>query len=274
MSATASSYSPPEQLVVDKLVMTNECGTFIHAGGDLTVGSVLLDPNLDADGDGLPNGWEQAHGLDPLSSIGNDGADGDPDGDGLSNLEEYQLGTDPMDRTSPYHITAIHRQGSDVLVTWMTVNGKTNVLQSARGTANGSYSNNFTDLSPQIIAPGLLLCSQHQLPRCRRRDEYPRSLLPRAGRCRSSQSPMQRYQWLLFDADGTLFDFDRAEGRALEQAFGLIGVTFDPGYLVTYQRINRALWQAVERGEIKPVIVKLKRFELLLDAIGIASSCG
>jgi FMN phosphatase YigB (HAD superfamily) len=39
---------------------------------------------------------------------------------------------------------------------------------------------------------------------------------------------MQRYQWLLFDADGTLFDSDRAEVTALEQAFGLIGVAFDP----------------------------------------------
>ena len=83
---------------------------------------------------------------------------------------------------------------------------------------------------------------------------------------------MQRYQWLLFDADGTLFDFERAEGKALEQAFGLIGVTFDPGYLATYQRINLALWQAVERGEITPGVVKLKRFELLLEAIGIGRS--
>jgi beta-phosphoglucomutase-like phosphatase (HAD superfamily) len=32
----------------------------------------------------------------------------------------------------------------------------------------------------------------------------------------------------LFDADGTLFDFDRAGIAALEQAFGLIGVTFAP----------------------------------------------
>ena len=83
---------------------------------------------------------------------------------------------------------------------------------------------------------------------------------------------MHRYQWLLFDADGTLFDFERAEGQALEQAFGQIGVTFNPGYLATYQRINLALWQAVERGEIQPIVVKLKRFQLLLEAIGIASS--
>jgi len=80
---------------------------------------------------------------------------------------------------------------------------------------------------------------------------------------------MQRYQWLLFDADGTLFDFDRAEVAAFEQAFGLISVTFEPSYLATYQRINQTLWQAVEREEIKPAIVKLRRFELLLEAIGV-----
>ncbi len=83
---------------------------------------------------------------------------------------------------------------------------------------------------------------------------------------------MQRYQWLLFDADGTLFDFDRAEAAALEQAFGLIGVTYDPGYLTTYQRINQTLWQAVEKGGITPGVVKVHRFELLLEAIGSRSS--
>jgi FMN phosphatase YigB (HAD superfamily) len=42
---------------------------------------------------------------------------------------------------------------------------------------------------------------------------------------------MQRYQWLLFDADGTLFDYDRAESAALKQAFRMIGAAFDPAYL-------------------------------------------
>ena len=80
---------------------------------------------------------------------------------------------------------------------------------------------------------------------------------------------MQRYQWLLFDADGTLFDFERAEVTAFEQAFGLMGVKFEPSYLATYQRINQTLWQAVESGEIKPAVVKLRRFEILLEAIGV-----
>jgi len=78
------------------------------------------------------------------------------------------------------------------------------------------------------------------------------------------------YCWLLFDADGTLFDYDRAERAALEQALARLGVSFEPSYLPTYRRINGALWQGVERGEIKPAVVKVRRFELLLEAIGVA----
>ena len=81
---------------------------------------------------------------------------------------------------------------------------------------------------------------------------------------------MQRYQWLLFDADGTLFDYDRAESAAFREVFRLMGATFDPGYLAAYRRINQKLWQAVEKGELTPGFVKVRRFELLLQAIGFA----
>ncbi len=49
------------------------------------------DPD-DADGDGLPDDWEEAHGFrnDTYADAGSDA-----DGDGLSNYEEYLLGTDP-----------------------------------------------------------------------------------------------------------------------------------------------------------------------------------
>ena len=81
---------------------------------------------------------------------------------------------------------------------------------------------------------------------------------------------MQHYQWLLFDADGTLFDYDRAESVALNQVFRLIGVAFDPGHLAAYRRINQTLWQAVEKGELTPGFVKVRRFELLFETIGVA----
>ncbi|MBN1672133.1 MAG: VCBS repeat-containing protein [Kiritimatiellae bacterium] len=52
------------------------------------------DPNNpDTDGDGMPDGWEVAHNLNPLV---ND-ADQDADGDGHSNLDEYLGRRDPWD---------------------------------------------------------------------------------------------------------------------------------------------------------------------------------
>lgn len=78
-----------------------------------------------------------------------------------------------------------------------------------------------------------------------------------------------RYRWLLFDADGTLFDYERAEAAALCQAFRLIGVAYEPGWLAAYRGINQALWQALERGEITPGALKVRRFEMLLTAVGV-----
>jgi len=49
----------------------------------------------DMDGDGLPDWWEVKYGLDPLSALGDNGANGDPDHDGLNNMAEYLAGTDP-----------------------------------------------------------------------------------------------------------------------------------------------------------------------------------
>ncbi len=49
----------------------------------------------DADGDGLPDGFEKKYGLDANSGAGNNGANGDGDGDGRSNMLELLLGTNP-----------------------------------------------------------------------------------------------------------------------------------------------------------------------------------
>jgi fibronectin-binding autotransporter adhesin len=128
-------------LQVDRFVMTNACGLFVRNGGTLIVGTLVLDPALDADGDGLPNGWEQVYGLDPLSATGNDGPDGDPDGDGMSNAQEFQAGTNPL-----ADIKSIAREGDDFRVTWGAAAGKTNALQRSAGGDDGSYSNNFADI--------------------------------------------------------------------------------------------------------------------------------
>jgi hypothetical protein len=131
-------------LQTDILIMTNVCGLFVRDGGTLVVGSVVLDPNLSALGDGIPNGWKQAYGFDPLDpSVGNK----DADGDGFSNLQEYQAGTDPTNSASAFQISSIVRTGSDVLVSWVSGIGKTNALQMTTGVGDGSYAtNNFANL--------------------------------------------------------------------------------------------------------------------------------
>ncbi|RME91375.1 MAG: hypothetical protein D6766_11955, partial [Verrucomicrobia bacterium] len=60
--------------------------------------------NPDLDGDGMPNLWETAHGLDPHDPTD---ASLDTDGDGLTNLQEFLAGTDPNDPASALRIEAL-----------------------------------------------------------------------------------------------------------------------------------------------------------------------
>lgn len=82
----------------------------------------------------------------------------------------------------------------------------------------------------------------------------------------------KHYPWLWFDADGTLFDYNRAESVALQQAFQCVDVPFDEGYLAVYRRINQDLWQALEQRDITPAALPVRRFELLAEALQLACS--
>ncbi len=78
-----------------------------------------------------------------------------------------------------------------------------------------------------------------------------------------------RYQWILFDADDTLFDYAKAEEQALESAFTAFGVTLETGHVELYQEINHRIWQSFERGEITLPELKIRRFEQLFEAAGL-----
>jgi 2-haloacid dehalogenase len=76
------------------------------------------------------------------------------------------------------------------------------------------------------------------------------------------------YQWVLFDADGTLFDYDRAEAKALQRTFEQIGQVCGPGYVEAYRRINGQIWLEFELGKTSQERLRTRRFELLFEAVG------
>lgn len=84
---------------------------------------------------------------------------------------------------------------------------------------------------------------------------------------------MARYSTVLFDLDHTLFDTDRSEDLAFEHALAAMGITGAPrpdvDLRATYDRINKALWAAVERHEITPVQVRTRRFVEFVEATGV-----
>ena len=75
------------------------------------------------------------------------------------------------------------------------------------------------------------------------------------------------YSWLLFDADGTLFDYDTAESKALAATFGDAGLPYDPASAEIYREINAGMWAAFERGDISQPELHLERFRLTMEAL-------
>ncbi len=80
-----------------------------------------------------------------------------------------------------------------------------------------------------------------------------------------------KYKWLLFDADGTLFDYDRAEFTALTRALERVGLAFEPGHIEVYRHINAGIWQDFEAGRITQDRLKSRRFELLFEALDVTA---
>jgi hypothetical protein len=79
----------------------------------------------DADGDGIPDDWETAHGLNP--HLASDAAL-DSDGDGFTNLQEFIMGTDPQDPKSRFQYS-VTQNGNDMQITFPTVPGRTYTVQ-------------------------------------------------------------------------------------------------------------------------------------------------
>jgi 2-haloacid dehalogenase len=76
------------------------------------------------------------------------------------------------------------------------------------------------------------------------------------------------YKWLLFDVDGTLFDFEKAESKALANTFKQFGLVHSDDVATIYKKINSQIWVELEQGKITPQALGSTRFQRLFDATG------
>ncbi|MGL5430840.1 MAG: pyrimidine 5'-nucleotidase [Vibrio sp.] len=67
-----------------------------------------------------------------------------------------------------------------------------------------------------------------------------------------------QYDWILFDADDTLFHFDAFQG--LQLMFARKGVEFTAQDFLQYQAVNQPLWVDYQNGEITAAQLKHTRF--------------
>lgn len=78
-----------------------------------------------------------------------------------------------------------------------------------------------------------------------------------------------KYTTILFDADGTLLDFDMAEKMALQKTFAVHQFPLDAAITTRYQQINNQLWSDFEQGLIEKQEILQRRFTQLFTEYNI-----
>jgi len=120
-------------------------------GGTLIISLVptpgSANGGVDSDGDGLPDWWETAHGLDPYSAEGDNGAWGDPDHDGFNNWQEYLAGTDPLDGASALRIESVTPLADSVVLRFSAIANHSYTIQYREDLVSGLWQK-LTDAGP------------------------------------------------------------------------------------------------------------------------------
>ena len=73
---------------------------------------------------------------------------------------------------------------------------------------------------------------------------------------------------ILFDLDDTLFDFRRAEREAVQKTLVCFNLPANEDVVRLYSEKNRQVWRLLEQGQITRERLKVRRFELLFEALG------
>jgi hypothetical protein len=101
----------------------------------------LVTINLtDRDGDGLPDAWETANGLNPSDPTGVNGGAGDADADGFTNMQEYLAGTDPRDAASFLKLNSLETVAGIVKLRFTAVQGRSYTVLYQDSLPTGPWS--------------------------------------------------------------------------------------------------------------------------------------
>ncbi len=82
---------------------------------------------------------------------------------------------------------------------------------------------------------------------------------------------IHNYDWLIFDADNTLFDYDKAEKLALLNTLNDFDIEYDKESIIdVYHKINHKIWMDFEKGLIKSQAeIKRKRTHQLFEVLQV-----
>ncbi|MCK5456020.1 MAG: YjjG family noncanonical pyrimidine nucleotidase [Melioribacteraceae bacterium] len=80
-----------------------------------------------------------------------------------------------------------------------------------------------------------------------------------------------KYKTILFDADGTLYDFDKAAVEALKSSFKKYNLEWTTNTFSIYEDVNKKIWNDFEKGLITTKEIKTERFKRFFDIIEISN---
>lgn len=80
-----------------------------------------------------------------------------------------------------------------------------------------------------------------------------------------------RYKTVLLDADGTVYDFYKAEKTALKQTFTQIGIAWTEERNQIYLEENEKIWKEFEQNLLSPQNFKTERFRRFFDRINLST---